>query len=333
MNVFDSNAFERTTLIAAINAPVEGQQVPNAVDDIFNEEGVATNTVWIEMQGDTLSLVPSQPYGSPGDPTNMDRRSGRSLDLIHLPTTGAVLAAEVQGVRAFGTTDTAQPVDMKRDQVLSKMRRRIEATRRYHRIKAIQGSILDADGSTVLLNVFTFFGVTQQTKAFAFSTATTKVKKLLEEAKDLSADAVGGSATIIGYRCYCGRNWFNEFVSHAAIESAFSRYQGGQFLIESQAMRPFTFAEVEFHKTYGQVGSINFISADEAYLVPILDDPDAYITRNGPADYIDTVNTMGLPFYSSAEMMDHGKGVSLEAQSNTISLPTRPRSIIKMTKS
>lgn len=331
-NVFESDAFELSTLIAAINEPVEGQHVPDPLDALFNEEPISTTTAWIEMQGDTLALVPAGVYGSPGDPTRLDRRKGKSLDLIHLPTTGAVLAAEVQGVRAFGSDNTAQVVETKRDQVLAKMRRRIEATRRYHRIKSLQGQILDADGSTVLLDIFAFFGVTQQTKSLVLGTATTKVKAKLEEAKELAEDAVGGSASIMGWRCYAGRSFFNDLVSHDAVEQAYGRWNDGAVLRESQANRPFSFIDIDFHKYYGNVGGKLFIPTNEAYLVPVLDDPDGYITRNGPADYLDTVNTMGLPFYSSAELMDHNKGVSLEAQANTISLPTRPRSIIKLTK-
>ena len=55
------------------------------------------------------------------------------------------------------------------------------------------------------------------------------------------------------------------------------------------------------------------------------------ITRFGPADYMETVNTMGLPYYASQVPMDHHKGVNLEAQSNPLNLCTRPRAIIKLT--
>lgn len=332
MNVFETDAFSLISLTAAINKPVEGQAVPNAVDDLFTEEGIAETKCYIEMQGNTLSLVPAKAYGSTGDSTTLDKRQVKSFDLIHLPTTGAVWAHEVQGIRAFGSENVTDTIEAKRNAVLAKMRARIEATIRYHRIKALQGQILDADGSKVLLDVFNEFGVTQQTKDFKFSVSTTNIKQAMEQAKELSEDALGDSTMITGWRCYCGRNWYNDFVTHAKIESAFQFYNS-QFLSESQAMRPFTMFDVEFRKVYGNVGGKLFISADEAYLVPLVADPDAYITRFGPANYMETVNTMGLPFYAKAELMPFGKGVQLEAQSNVLSIPTRPRSIIKLTKS
>lgn len=330
---FNTDAFSLTALTTAINEPIEGQNVgPTIIDDLFNEEGISEQNCYIEMQGNTLSLVPSRAYGSPGDSTTLDKRKAKSFNLIHLPTSGAVLAAEVQGVRAFGTESTAETIEAKRDKVLQKMRMRLETTIRYHRMKALQGTILDADGSTVLLNVFTEFGVTQQTKNIALGTATTNVKKALEEAKELAEDALGDSTMIVGWRMYCGRDWFNAFVTHAKVEEAYQFYDTA-FASSSQAKRPFMFADVEFHKVYGSVGGKLFIPAAEAYLVPVTMDMDTYITRFGPADYNETINTMGLPFYAKAEVMKFGKGVELEAQSNALSIPTCPRSIIKMTKS
>lgn len=331
-NFFDTDAFSLTSLTAAINKPVEGQSVPTVVDELFNEEGIAEQTCYIEMQSNTLSLVPAAAYGSVGDSTTVDKRQVKPLKLIHLPTTGAVLASEVQGVRAFGTENVSETVEAKRDKVLQKMRMRLEATIRYHRLKALQGTILDHDGSTVLLNVFTEFGVTQQSKDFKFSVATTQIKSALEGAKDLSLDALGDSTMVVGWRAYCGRDWHDAFVGHAKVEQAFQFYDQA-FASTSQAMRPFVFGDVEFHKVYGNVGGKLFIPADEAYLAPITMDMDTYITRFGPADYNETVNTMGLPFYAKAELMKFGKGVELEAQSNALSIPTRPRSIIKLTKS
>lgn len=56
---------------------------------------------------------------------------------------------------------------------------------------------------------------------------------------------------------------------------------------------------------------------------------DLLITRYAPADYVETVNTIGLPFYAKQERLRLDKGVELEAQSNPLNLCTKPRAIIK----
>lgn len=69
---------------------------------------------------------------------------------------------------------------------------------------------------------------------------------------------------------------------------------------------------------------------DEALLVPE-GVPDLYISAFAPADYMETVNTQGIPYYSKLETLPFGKGVAGEAQSNPLHLCTRPRAQIRLT--
>jgi len=46
---------------------------------------------------------------------------------------------------------------------------------------------------------------------------------------------------------------------------------------------------------------------------------------------METVNTLGVPYYAKQEPRRMGKGIDLEAQSNPITLCTKPRAIIKLT--
>ena len=48
-----------------------------------------------------------------------------------------------------------------------------------------------------------------------------------------------------------------------------------------------------------------------------------------PPDYIETVNTLGLPRYAKAIPSDNNKSVRLEMQTNPLSLCLRPRALIK----
>ena len=51
---------------------------------------------------------------------------------------------------------------------------------------------------------------------------------------------------------------------------------------------------------------------------------DRALSHFGPADYTETVNTIGLPRYAKQYPMPNGKGINLEVQMNAISLCTRP---------
>ncbi|WP_420801183.1 major capsid protein [Pseudomonas brassicae] len=68
---------------------------------------------------------------------------------------------------------------------------------------------------------------------------------------------------------------------------------------------------------------------DEARLVPE-GVSDLFLSIYAPADYIETVNTEGLPYYSKIEEMPFGKGIDGEAQSNPLHICTRPRAVIRL---
>ena len=59
--------------------------------------------------------------------------------------------------------------------------------------------------------------------------------------------------------------------------------------------------------------------------------PGLFITRYAPANYNETVNTLGLPLYAMAEPMGMNKGFKIEAQTNPLNLCTRPSAVIKLT--
>jgi hypothetical protein len=142
-------------------------------------------------------------------------------------------------------------------------------------------------------------------------------------------DALSGSAQITGWDGICGRGFYDAFVSHDNVKEAYNRWNDGEFL-RSSNRRGFEFGEVSWKPWYGKVGSTLYIDPAVAYLVP-RGVPDFFISRFGPADYIETVNTLGLPYYAKQKLMDFDKGVMLEAQSNPLNICTKPRAIIKLT--
>jgi hypothetical protein len=210
------------------------------------------------------------------------------------------------------------------------MQDNILVTQEYHRMGALQGVILDADGSTIY-NLFTEFGVTQQTLDIAFATSTTKVRSRIVAAKRLAEDELGG-AIITGWRAFCGKNWFDALIDHATVAEAY-KYQQGQQLQNDLRETGFTYGGVMFEEYRGSVtpqaggSAVSFVDDDQAWLVPVV--AGLFVTRFAPADYEETVNTIGLPFYAKQAPDPSGfnKYRALEVQSNPISLCLRPRAV------
>src|SRR5690606_4620138 len=157
--------------------------VPTLLDGLFTEEGVTTTSISIEKENDELSLVPDQPRGAPGQVVVGNKRTLIPFNTLHLPTQATIRADALPHVRSFGTESETQTVEAIVNKRLAKMRAKIDATLSYHRVGAVTGKILDADGTTVLVDLYDKFGLVQQTQGMALGTTTTKVAQKVRDAK------------------------------------------------------------------------------------------------------------------------------------------------------
>ena len=69
------------------------------------------------------------------------------------------------------------------------------------------------------------------------------------------------------------------------------------------------------------------VTTTKAHLFPV-GVPGLFRTVYAPADYVETVNTNGLPRYSKQWLSQNGKRIEMEAQSNPLSYCTRPTSLL-----
>ncbi len=289
LDIFNDDAFSLVSLTKAIN---EQPYVPGRIGAIglFSEEGINTTSVSVEYDGATLSLVPAGQRGAPAPNVKSDKRKLINFNTIHLPQRARILADQIVGVRAFGSDSELQTVQTVVNKRLAKMRYALDATIEYQRIGALKGQILDANGSTVLEDLFTRFGLTQQTKAMVFATATTNIRGKVMEAKRLMEDALG-NAMYTGARALCSASFFDALVNHAKVESAFVNWQSNETL-RQDVRAGFLFAGVLWEEYRGTVGGVDFIGSGDAYLVPE-GVPDLFVTNYSPADYVEAAGSLG----------------------------------------
>lgn len=328
LDIFKSDAFAMTRLVAAIN---KIPYVPTRIGNmgLFAEEGINTLSAAIEMQDGVLTLVSTASRGSSGPAKNLQRRTVRDFRTVHLPQRVAVMADEVQGLRAFGS-ETEEEVAM--NYLTKKMavaRRDLDITHEWQRMGCLKGQVLDADASTVLYNYFTEFGVSQSTQSWALTTPTTKVLQLTIALKRLIEGKLGGVMNS-GVRVLCSSEFFDAFTSHAAVIEAY-KYQQSNFL-RTDNRDGFEFGGVVWEEYRGAVGATRFIAANKAYAIP-LGVPDLFKTLYSPAPYMETVNTTGLPFYAKQERLDFDTGLDVQVQSNPLHICTRPDAIVELTSS
>ncbi len=327
-DAFDSNIFGLTSLTKAIN---KIPRTPTRLGDmgIFKEQGITTTSVMIDELNGRIALVGETRRGAPGVTVTPATRTAREISVGHIAVEDMVKADDVIGIRAFGSETQEEILASKVNDRLAAMRNYIDVTREYRRSQALHGNILDSDGSTSLTNLFTEFGVSETTVDFAFTTATTDILSRCLTVKRAIEDAVGNTAMIRNVRAICGATWFDAFVNHAKVRDTYANWQGNSFL-RSDNREGFEFGGIIFEEYRYTVSGVAFVNASQARFFP---EADIYTEHFAPADYIETVNTIGLPMYAKRSNTKFDKGVELEAQSNPLPLCHLPAALIKGTQS
>jgi hypothetical protein len=326
LDVFKSDAFHFTKLVDAIN---KVPYIPTKLGSrkLFAEEGVSTLSISIEMQDGVLTLVPTAPRGAPGAVKGLQPRTIKNFNTVHLPQRVSLMADEVQGLRAFGS-ETDEEVAMKRLQKkMAVARRDLDVTHEWQRMGALKGIVYDADASTVLVNLLTEFGVSASTANFTLSNSATKVLQVIVGFKRTIEDKLGGVMNS-GFECLCSAEFFDALTSHPKVEETYIHQTSG--VLRTDRREGFEFGGVWFEEYRGSVGGQRFIAANKAIMYP-LGVPDLFKTVYSPANYMETVNTEGVPFYMKAKSMDFDVGVEWQVQSNPLHYNTRPDAVLELT--
>ncbi|MCW7553299.1 major capsid protein [Endozoicomonas gorgoniicola] len=136
-----------------------------------------------------------------------------------------------------------------------------------------------------------------------------------------------GAEMYTGLRALCGADFFDSLVGHEKVEKAYERYQDGAML-RDDVRSGFQFGNIHWEEYRGSVEDKEFIAADEAYLYP--EGTGIFRTWFAPADFVETVNTIGLPRYAKQKPLDFDKGIQIHTQSNPLPINLRPRAVIKL---
>lgn len=327
LDIFNNDAFSLTRLTQTI---VDIPRVPTQIGDegLFQEYGINTLSMMIERQGGALKLVPTAPRGGIPEPVGLTNRKLFPVAAVHLPQSAAIMADEVQGVRAFGSETEVDSVMNLVRRKAAQMKQNLDLTMEYQRLGAIKGQVLDADGTTVLWDLYSIFGMTQQTVFFNLGSATTDVKQKCVDLKRKLQIALGGRP-LGNVIVRVSTDFFDQLVGHASVKKAYDQWMNGQFLRESQDETDFTFAGVTFRQYIGGTSAGDFIASGLGYAHPT-GIPGMFQTAYAPANFMETVNTNGLPYYLKQDRMKYDVGVELFSQSNPIHLNTLPEAVIKV---
>lgn len=313
----------------ALNAHINNlPRINTRISDmgLFQEDGlVGTTIVKIGIKDNKLVLVPNVARGAPGQPKGLDRGKVKLLETTHLPQRSTVMADQLLGVW--------DPTDPEGSNVAALVnglqaihKRDLDYTIEYHRMGALRGKLLDADGS-VIVDFYDEFDVQQATIGMELNKPDTKVRSKVVSIKRAIEDKLGG-VPYTGIHVFCSAGFFDALIDHPDVEEAYKRWQDGAAL-RGDLRKGFVFGDIIFEELQGSTGGKLTIADGEAIAFP-LGVPDMFLTRFAPGDYLETVRTKGLPYYTKIAKMRMDKGIELESQSNPLNINTRPDAVIRL---
>lgn len=333
LNPFDTDAFNMVSLTNAINI------LPNNYGRVrelalFPGKGVRTRTVIVEEQNGVLNLLPTLPPGAPGTQNKMGKRTVRSFTIPHIPVDDVILPQEYEGIRAFGSeTEVAALAQVLNDH-LQTAKNKFAITLEHLRMGALKGIILDADGSTIY-NLYTEFGISQKTVSFALSNSETNVAAKCREVTRHMEDNLKGEV-MSSIRCLVDEGFFDALIAHESVKEVYRNHAAAIEILGGDPRKEFKFGGITFEEYRGVATDLDgnsrqFIADNEGHAFP-MGTMNTFQTLFAPADFIETVNTIGLELYAKQEERKFGRGIDLHAQSNPLPICYRPGVLVKVTK-
>jgi hypothetical protein len=143
-----------------------------------------------------------------------------------------------------------------------------------------------------------------------------------------------GASMYSGIRALCSASFFDALVGHELVKDTF-KYQESPIL-RADLRKGFQFGGITWEEYSGSVGGVKFIEDDYAYVFPegvVTENGPLFTTYFAPADFVETVNTIGLPLYAKqAEDPEFQRWVKLHSQSCPLAMCLRPRAAVKAYK-
>lgn len=323
MDIFKGDAFSTVEMTQAVDkVPYK----PNFLESlgIFEPDPIRTISFSVESRDNVLSLVQTSERGAPLAQGTNEKRKIRDFRTVRVAKGDRVSASELAGIRQFGTESELQQVQAEIMRRMVKVRDDIDLTHENMRLGALQGKVLDADGSTIY-DWFSEWGISQSAEIdFDLdnaSPASGAVKKLCNQViRSMARNAKGAFTPTTKVMALCGDNFYDDLTAHPEIRATYLNQQQA-----SQLRGDYANAFESFN--YGGITWVNYRGTDDGSTVAVGTDKAKFFPVGArgvfshvmsPGETFDWVNTLGKPFYS---MMVLDKDRSMFADAEVYSYP------------
>lgn len=333
--MYNDDPFSASTLTEGLNLI---QQTYGLIAElgIFAFKGVPTTSVSIESRKGQLVLLSTKERGKPGAQKDGVKRNVKDFSIPHIPYDSVLLPSDYQNVRAFGKTDTLDSLPTALAERLADMKADHDITHEYMRMQCLKGKFIDGNGN-VIYDWFNEFNIKQVVVKFDLSDPDFDVKAACRKVSRSIRNGLFGDV-MSSVRVLVSPDFMDALTNHKQVKDAYQRWNDGEALRNDNG-GGFYFAGLTFQE-YDASASVltenkeevvkQFIEPATGYAFP-LGTRQTFRHFGAPATFNNAVNTIGLPYYASAQPGDHDIGVDIHTQSNPLFICQRPSTLVKIT--
>ena len=270
--------------------------MPLRFSGMFETYGLPTTHMAFDCKRGRIILISDSPRDA--DPEYVtgqtEKRETKILSCTHLSQADTLAPEDLQDVRAFGSTEPA----------------------------TVESVINDT------------FGVTQKKQNLSFPAAVEADKNPILSgimAAKRKIEAAMGGNPFTGISAVIGSNAYDMLTSHALVRDAYNLWAANQssFGDNDYRRRGFPYGGILWIEASDVVGGRKLVDDDKGHLYPT--GPGIWKMYHAPANWVETVNTRGLPFYARMDERGRGRGYDLEVQSNPLTICMFPEALVELT--
>ncbi len=299
---------------------------------IFSEQSISQNSVTVESTAGTLGLITDRVRGERNNVNRDDPRKLLSFPVPHYPIQDSVKPEDIQGVRAYGTSEAAETEANVIARKLERIRRNHAITLEFARAQAITTGTVYAPNGTVSINYYSDFNVTRKEVDSVLSTATTNILGKIEEGIASIQDNILSGETINNIVVLCSPEFFAKLIDHASVKEAYKYYSSTQEPLRQRLgtgiYRRFIHGGVEFIEYRGSYNGQRLIPAGDAYMLP-QGTQDCFQTVYGPANRFSHMNRLGEQVYAWTQKSADDTEITIQSESNSLNILRRPQAIVR----
>lgn len=330
LDIFNNDAFSMTSMLDTVDSM---EFKPSLLGDmgIFQSNPIRTESIAIESRDGGLSLISTSQRGAPLEQAKNTKRKIRDFRTDRIAKGDRIMASELAFLRGHGETEQ---VVMLQSEIARRLSGEmgilddIDYTMEHMRLGAIQGKVLDADGSTVIYDWFSEFGITQAAEiAFDFANQTDgdlrqKCTQLARAMKRASGGTWTSSTRI---HALCGDAFWDDLVKLNEVRTKYLNRADSNYVQNGGAFESLEYGGITWENYQGSDDNSEVaIPTDEVKFFPV-NGRGAFLEVFSPGEKFEHIGEMGKIVYPEiVRDLKRDTYVDLEAYTYPLHVCTRP---------